>query len=144
MNSNKARGFTLIELMFVVTIIAILAAIAFPSYTQHVRTAAIRDAQSSLIGLASAMERHRAQSGNYAGAATAGALSGVPAIFPTQSPESGNANFNLSITVALADTNQYTLTATATGRSSITVNDTMTLASSGARGGTGTLVNGWN
>lgn len=97
-------GFTLIELMMVVAVIAILAAVAFPSYQDSVRKARRADAQGALTGLSGAMERHYTQNGTYEGAAAAGADTGAPAIYPTQSPENGTAVYNLEIATANATT----------------------------------------
>ncbi|WP_062268580.1 type IV pilin protein [Endozoicomonas arenosclerae] len=140
---NNAEGFTLIEMMIVIAIIGVLAAVAIPSYNQHVQDTAATDARASLIGLANAMERHRAQNGSYLGAADGGANNGAPTVYHRQSPETGQANFNLTITVPAGGAT-YTLTATATGGSGITAGDTITLTSIGQRAGTGTLANAWN
>ena len=78
---RKKHGFTLIELMIVVAIIGILAAIAIPNYTQYVENAAIADAKASLMGLATAMERHRAQANAYTGAIGSASAQETCAIF---------------------------------------------------------------
>ena len=53
----KIRGFTLIELMIVVTLIAIIAAIAIPSYQKYVEKTRRADAQSALLQAAQSLER---------------------------------------------------------------------------------------
>lgn len=109
------RGFTLIELMIVVAIVAILAAVAWPSYQNQVRSTNRADAQGALLGLAQAMERHFTQNGDYLGAAAGGNDDGAPAIFPTQSPLDGsNKTYNLTMDVS-DDGDTYVLFASPIG-----------------------------
>jgi type IV pilus assembly protein PilE len=61
------KGFTLIEVMIVVVVIAILAAIAIPSYQYFVRNAQRADGMSALMDIRTAQERWRANYHAYAG-----------------------------------------------------------------------------
>lgn len=64
---RAARGFTLIELMIVVVIIAIFAAIAIPSYQEYVRRANASMAQQEMQKIAEQLERHKAKNFTYRG-----------------------------------------------------------------------------
>ncbi|MGQ4879121.1 type IV pilin protein [Billgrantia sp. LNSP4103-1] len=61
------RGFTLIELMIAVAVIAILASIAIPSYQNYVRNARVTDGQAKLMELAGQLERCYTTNSSYSG-----------------------------------------------------------------------------
>jgi type IV pilus assembly protein PilE len=68
---SRQRGFTLIELLVAVTIVAILASIAYPSYTKYVVKGNRAAAQSHLMDLAQAEAQYFADSRTYASSVTA-------------------------------------------------------------------------
>jgi type IV pilus assembly protein PilE len=74
-HTNDRRGFTLIELMIVVAVVAILVALALPSYTGYIRKANRGEAQQLLLNWANNQEIWRANAPEYATAAQLGAPS---------------------------------------------------------------------
>ncbi|MDR0183214.1 type IV pilin protein [Lysobacter arvi] len=60
-----ARGFTLIELMIVVAVVAILAGIAYPMYNDAVRKSRRGQAKADMMELMQLAERYRSVNGTY-------------------------------------------------------------------------------
>lgn len=67
-SQNKSQlGFNLIELMVVVVIVALLAAIALPSYQLYIQRSHLAQAQQEMQKLAEQLERHKAKNFSYKG-----------------------------------------------------------------------------
>lgn len=71
MTDLKGKGFTLIELMVAAVIVGVLAAVALPSYRNHLVRSARLAAQAELLELASLQEKIFLNSNNYAPSVTA-------------------------------------------------------------------------
>ena len=69
MRPRGSHGFTLIELMIVVAIIAILASIAIPSYRDYIIRGHLAEATSTLASYQAKMERYYQDNRTYADAA---------------------------------------------------------------------------
>lgn len=61
---KEASGFTLIEILIVVVILGILAAISIPSYNQYIIKANRVDAQTTLVDIASKIQRYKVSQGS--------------------------------------------------------------------------------
>jgi len=65
--ANKSRGFTLVELMVVLTIIALLLSIVVPDYIGRARRAEEAVLQENLAVMRDALDKHYADAGRYPG-----------------------------------------------------------------------------
>ena len=72
---RRHSGFTLIEVMIVVAIVAILAAVALPSYSDYIRRGKVMDAVSGLSDMRIRVEQWFQDNRTYAGACAAPASS---------------------------------------------------------------------
>ena len=110
---KKTSGFTLIELMIVVAVIGILAAVAYPSYTDSVRKSRRADATSVLIEAQNDLERFYTENGAYDED-----VGGNAYVLPTDlqsSPKGSNTTFYAIAADTSVDPQEYTLTATPQG-----------------------------
>ena len=105
----KSKGFTLIELMIVVAIVGILAAVAYPSYQRYVQDSRRSDARANLVQLAQFMERYYTANGRYVDGG-----GNAPALPFTESPRDGNDKY-YDLQLQGVNAQNYTLTATPKG-----------------------------
>lgn len=103
-------GFTLMEMMVAVAIIAILASIALPNYTQFLRESRRADAMLALQQIQIEQEKLRAECTSYAATLTGTRACGVLGYPKSTSPDDF---YNLTLSGVTAT--GYTATATATG-----------------------------
>ena len=67
MNVKSIQGFTLIELMIAVIVMAVLAAIAYPNYTQYMERRDLAIARQEALRIASELERFKSKNFSYKG-----------------------------------------------------------------------------
>lgn len=118
MKRNSQRGFSLIELIIIVVVLAVITSIAIPTYTSFVERTRRADAQVALLEAAARMEQFFTSNNTYVGAALSSAVS-------------ENGFYNLAATTTATT---YSITATATGtQASDTDCATFTITQTGQR-----------
>ncbi len=131
-SSSKVQGFTLLELMITLVIIAIIAGVAVTSYQDYVTRTRRTDCQGVLQNFAINMERFFSIRNTYVG--SSGAVPGAPnnTVFPSQCPLDGDAKFYDLIIVEASATN-YVLQATPIAASGQAGDGALQLTSAGIR-----------
>jgi type IV pilus assembly protein PilE len=76
---RSATGFTLIEVMITVAIVAILAAVAIPAYTGYITRSKIQEATTSLLSMRTKLEQYFQDNRTFVGACAAGTVAPLPA-----------------------------------------------------------------
>jgi type IV pilus assembly protein PilE len=104
--ARPACGFTLIELMVVIAIVGIIAAVAYPSYLQYPRRSARAEAQSYLSGVATLQQQYLVDKRSYA-----------PSLSSLGTSPPRNVASKFAVTLAAADgpPPAFVITAEATG-----------------------------
>jgi type IV pilus assembly protein PilE len=124
---KSSSGFTLIELMIVVAIIAIFAAIAIPSYSKYIVASHRTEAQAAMLNLAQFLESKYNASFSYPDPTDTGTAAAISNI-------SSQVDDFYTITVTIPTSLQsYTITASPTTAQRDTTCGTLTLKEDGAK-----------
>ena len=134
----KQKGLTLVELMVTVAVLAILATIAYPLYTQQAQKSRRTDARVALESIAQAQERFFTVNGTYSAALTALQLGpAVDTCADADTCTSVKGAYQIDLTQPGGATS-FLLTATPQGPQVGDDCTTMTVNQLGIRNGTGT------
>ncbi|HED34902.1 MAG TPA: type IV pilin protein [Gammaproteobacteria bacterium] len=117
---NRNNGFTLLELLIVVALIGILAAVGYPSYQSSMLKGHRAEAQADMLEAAGFIERIYTENGNY-----------TAAVLPfSVSPRTGTTSYALTLA---NNATSFTITATPSGAQSNDPCGTLAVDSTGAQ-----------
>lgn len=107
---RPSRGFTIVELVITVLVMAVLVALALPSFTDSIRKGRRSEALSALSAIQQAQERYRGNQRNYGGT-----LADIGITLATTKP--GGYYALATGVVAATDATRYVVTADGSGGS---------------------------
>ena len=122
---SLARGFSLIELMVVVVVIAILAAVAYPNYRESTLKSRRGQAKADLVEIAQILERKHTVNNSYEGPV------------PPLSDSSALRYYDFTPATLAAGAQAFTLTAAPKGGQTADACGTLTLSHTGQKGQSG-------
>jgi type IV pilus assembly protein PilE len=128
---NRIAGFSLLELVIALAVVAVLAAIAYPSYSQSIINGRRADGKTALVNLGNRMEQYYAQNNTFASATIASS----PSTDVLSAAASEQGYYTLTIPPATLTANSYTIQATRAGvQTADTHCGNLTLTSAGVKG----------
>jgi type IV pilus assembly protein PilE len=128
---KKQRGFSLIELLIVIAVVGILAAVAYPSYEAYIIRGNRSAAQQLMLKIASREEQYRLDAKAYTATIGTGGLNVVEDGW-TCAATCTNGRYTVSVALVAGPPAGYTISAAAIGRqatgpggdtSNLTLND---------------------
>ena len=133
MNSVRSRGFSLIELMIVLSVIAILTTVGYPSYMNYVVRSSREAAKSELLQFANLQEKIYLNSSSYATSVTTAYNGRADGGLGFTTGTSGDGKYAYTIVPTVGPTNIYTITATPVVTSSQASDGNLVVSSDGTR-----------
>jgi type IV pilus assembly protein PilE len=123
---TKQTGFTLIELMITVAVVAILASIALPSYRQYVVRANRSSVQQFMLDIANREEQYMLDARSYTATIGAGGLN-------MSTPADVTVKYTVTVAAPVANPPSFTVTATPAAGSIQAGDGTLTLNNLGVK-----------
>jgi type IV pilus assembly protein PilE len=133
---RKASGFTLIELMITVVIVAILASVAWPSYQSYLQRSRRAEAQSLMLAIANKEQQYLLDARQYTDVLGAGGLAIVQQSWDctlNASKTCTNPYYNVTVTLNAGPPPSFTVTGTPIATTSQNADGTLTFVSTGGK-----------